>query len=141
MPAEGTFHLLVQMPRERLFEEDISSLRVPTETGQVGLHTGHEETVLAVEPGLVLVRMGEEWRFIGTAGGLISSDGNTARLLTPLAVVGDSAAEAVAALDQALAEPNSEMQARAKLSRLEAGIVTQLRRPGRNVPTVRITKT
>jgi F0F1-type ATP synthase epsilon subunit len=131
--------MILQTPRAELFSGDVSSLRVPTESGQVGLHPHHEATVLAVEAGLVLARCGEQWRFMGTSGGILSSDGGTARLLTPLAVVGNSASEAIAALDQALAEPNSEMQARAKLSQLETGIVNQLRQPNRTAPTMKRT--
>ncbi len=47
--------LVVRTPREVVLERGVSSLRVPTETGQVGVRSGAEPRGLAVEPGLVLV--------------------------------------------------------------------------------------
>lgn len=126
------FQFTLRTPRDRIFSDSVSSLRIPTETGQVGLHPRHEATVLAIEPGLVLARCGERWRFMATSGGIFSSDGLSSRLLTPLAVIGDSAADVMAALDQALAAPDAEMKARARFSRLESSIVNQLRQPERS---------
>ena len=48
--------LMVRTPREVVVELRVSSIRVPTETGQVGVRPRAEPLVLAVEPGLVLVR-------------------------------------------------------------------------------------
>ena len=76
----------MRTPREVVLELDVSSIRVPTETGQVGVRPRAEPFVLAVEPGLVLVRRDETYQFVGTAGGLLRCDGATASLLTPLAV-------------------------------------------------------
>ena len=70
-------------------------------------------------------------QYIGTAGGLLSWDGVTATLLTPLAVVGDEAPTILAALERALEEPNEEMRVRATLGQLESAIVHELRREQR----------
>ena len=131
MPAETSFRLIVQTPRSQIFAGLVTSLRVPTETGQVGLHLRHEGTVLAIEPGLVLAHDEAKWHFLGTSGGILSSDGALARLLTPLAVIGNSAPDVVSALERALAAPDADIQARAKLGQLEANIVNQLRQPAR----------
>jgi F0F1-type ATP synthase epsilon subunit len=106
---------------------DVSSLRVPTESGQVGLRPRVEALVLAVEPGLVLVRQESAFRFIGTAGGLLRCDGERASLLTPLAVVGTDEESLLTILEQALAQPNIELEARAMLNRLQSSILRELR--------------
>jgi F0F1-type ATP synthase epsilon subunit len=124
---EQALKLIVRTPREVVLELDILSLRAPTATGQVGVRPRVEPLVLAIEPGLVLVRQDDGFRFIGTAGGLLRCDGERASLLTPLAVAGKDEDDVLAALEQALAQPNVELEARATLSRLEGSILRELR--------------
>lgn len=119
--------LIVRTPHEVVRELNVSSIRVPTETGQVGVRIRAEPFVLAVEPGLVLVRCDEAHEFIGTAGGLLRCDGTTANLLTPLAVAGKEEATIIEALDDALTHPTADMEARATLSRLQSSILRELR--------------
>lgn len=119
--------LVVRTPREVVLEWQVSSIRVPTETGQVGVRPRVEPLVLAVEPGLVLVRRGDSYEFVGTAGGLLRCDGASASLLTPLAVSGDDEDSVVKALDDAIARPSAEMEARATLGRLQTSILRELR--------------
>jgi len=119
--------LIVRTPREVVREVGVSSIRVPTETGQVGVRRRAEPLVLAVEAGLVLVRRDDSYEFIGTAGGLLRCDGSTASLLTPLAVAGEDEETVVEALEEALAHPTAEMEARATLSRLQSSILHELR--------------
>lgn len=126
--------LIVRTPAEVVLECETSSVRIPTETGQVGLRRGAEPMVLAVEPGLVLVRAGNRFTFVGTAGGLLRSDGHAASVLTPLAVAGTDEGEVLAALDQALATPNAELEARAMLGRLQGSILRELRGEHRGLP-------
>lgn len=123
--------LIVRTPREIVLELGVSSVRVPTETGQVGVRPHGEPLVLAVEPGLVLVRKVDAFRFVGTAGGLLRCDGVTASLLTPLAVSGEAEAAVLAALEKALAQPSVEMEARATLGRLQSSILHELRQGGK----------
>jgi F0F1-type ATP synthase epsilon subunit len=105
-------------------------LRVPARSGQVGLRPRGEPTVLAVEAGLVIgsTCAAAASQFIGTAGGLLTSNGREIALLTALAVIGDTAEAVLAALEQALATPNAELAARAAIDRLESGILQELRR-------------
>jgi F0F1-type ATP synthase epsilon subunit len=125
--SESQLILVVRTPRDVVLERGVWSVRVPTETGQVGLRPRVEALVLAVEAGLVLVRRGEKDEYVGTAGGLLRCDGTTASLLTPLAVAGDDVDAVIDALDDALAEPSVELEGRAALERLQASIVRQLR--------------
>jgi F0F1-type ATP synthase epsilon subunit len=118
---------MIRTPRELVFEADVVALRVPTHTGQVGLRPRCEATVLAVEPGLVIVRADGGVRYAGTAGGLLACDGATAALLTPLAAVGDDLGKVSSDLQKALAEPTEEMEVRRTLGRLETRIVQELR--------------
>jgi F0F1-type ATP synthase epsilon subunit len=129
--AERRLHIIVRTQHEVIFEADATALRVPTASGQVGLRPRAEATLLAVEAGLVLVHTAGRVRYIGSAGGILSCDGVTATLLTPLAVVGDDAPTMLAELERALAEPSEEMRARATLGQLEGEIVHELRREQR----------
>ncbi len=64
---------------------------------------------------------------MGTAGGLLLVDADTATLLTPLAVSGDSEQQIASELERLLNEPDSELQVRAALGRLEGRILSELR--------------
>jgi F0F1-type ATP synthase epsilon subunit len=135
--SAGELDLIVRTPREVVWETRASSIRVPTETGQVGVRPRIESLVLAVEAGLILVRQGEVLRFVGTAGGLFRCNGQTANLLTPLAVTGDNEQQVLDALAAALAQPNVEMQARATIARLQSSILRELREGKKQpLPTV-----
>jgi len=126
--ARGTVRLLVRTPGGIVFNERVSSLRVPSDTGQVGLRPRSEPAALVVEPGLVLASATIGARYIATAGGLLRCDGDQAVLLTPLAVTGESAESVRDGLEQAMARPGSDLELRAVLQRLETGILQELRR-------------
>jgi F0F1-type ATP synthase epsilon subunit len=126
--AEPSLHMTIRTQHEVVLETDASALRVPTESGQVGLRPRAEATLLAVEAGLMLVCTKTGMRFVGTAGGLLSCDGTTATLLTPLAVVGDDEQSILDELERVLQEPSEEMQARAALGKLEGEILGEMRR-------------
>jgi hypothetical protein len=85
---------------------------------------------LAFEPGLVILRSGEQTEFAGTAGGLLRCDGKVASLMTPLAVVGDRLDDVLAELDRALEAPTAERDVRTMLSRLEKNILQELQTGG-----------
>ena len=118
---------VVRTPREVALDLQVSSIRVPTETGQVGLRPRAEPLVLAIEPGLVLVRQDTAYQFVGTAGGLLRCDGHLVSLLTPLAVQGNNEDTVLGALETALAQPSVEMEARETLGRLQSSILRELR--------------
>ncbi len=125
--AEETLRLVVRTPQGRVFDERVTSLRVPTDTGQVGLRPRSEEAALVVEPGLVLAASEDGLRFVATAGGLLRCDGKEAVLLTPLAVVGESAEAVRVELEETLRIPRRDLELRAVLQRLETGILHELR--------------
>lgn len=127
-------HIVIRTPHEVVLDTTARSLRVGTETGQVGLRPGMEPIVLAVEAGLVVIRSSEGVRFVGSAGGLLSSDGHEAILFTPLAVSGHDRGTIKAALAQALAEPDSELTLRSALDKLEGRILSELRRQPSEAP-------
>jgi F0F1-type ATP synthase epsilon subunit len=127
--ADRLLKVSVRTPHETVFEADCRSLRIPTESGQVGLRPAVERHVTAFETGIVNFQTPDHRiRFIGTAGGLLLCDGMTATLLTPLAVVGDDEESVVSRLDDILSQPGSEMETRMMLSRLEGEIVNELQR-------------
>jgi F0F1-type ATP synthase epsilon subunit len=127
--APAGLHFVVLTPHALMAELDVVSLRLPADTGQVGLRPRGEATVLAVEPGLVLAQTATELRFLATAGGLLRADGRQATLLTPLAVLGDDGPGVLAALATALAMPDPERDLRLAIERLQTGILQELRRP------------
>jgi F0F1-type ATP synthase epsilon subunit len=126
--AEATLRLVVRTPQGGVFDGRVTSLRVPSDTGQVGLRPRAEAAALVVEPGLALAATSNGLRFIATAGGLLRCDGEQAVLLTPLAVFGESAEAVRAELEEALARPRADLELRAILQRLETGILQELRR-------------
>lgn len=134
--AETALELIVRTPRAVVFEQPVDSVRLRTDSGQVGLRPRSEPTVLVVEPGLALAHRGQERYFLATAGGLLRCDGVHAVLLTPLGVVGGDAREVEQRLDAALAVPGSEMEIRRVLQRLETGILRELRHDERTRPGV-----
>ncbi len=119
--------LTIRTPRETILDESVTSLRLPTQTGQVGLRRGAESTVLAVEAGLIILKFGERLRYVGTIGGVLHTSGDTASLLTPMAVVGDNIDSVTQQLEAMLTEPNEEMEVRRTLGRLETRILKELR--------------
>lgn len=124
--ATTTIRFIVRTPHEVVFAAEVRSIRVLTETGHVGVHPRMERLALPVEAGLVLVRADNLLVFVGSAGGLLSSDGRLATLFTPLGVAGTDPSAIRAALDHALAEPDSEIAVRARLGKLEDRILTEL---------------
>lgn len=126
--AERELRLVVRTPQGAVFDQGVRSLRVPTDTGQVGLRPRSEAAALVVEPGLVLARTAAGLRFLATAGGLLRCDGEGVVLLTPLAVVGESAESVAVELEDALGGPRGDLELRAVLERLETGILQELRR-------------
>jgi len=108
--------------------------RVPTRTGLVGLRPRGEPLVLAVEPGLVLLRLVAQTRFAATAGGLLQGDRERCQLWTPFAVIGSSAEEMLDALERMRTTPSSELVAHRQLGELEQRIIAELRESPHGVP-------
>lgn len=132
---DSRLRIIVRTPHDVVIDTRVASARVLTETGQVGLRARMEPLVLAVEPGLVLLRLDHGIAFVGSAGGLLSCDESQATLFTPLAVTGPDAGAVQRALDRALAEPGAEQKVRATLDKLEGRILTELRRHPVGRPT------
>ena len=119
--------LIIRTPSQTVVQQRVSSIRVPTQTGHVGLRPRGEPTVLAVEPGLIVLKLGDVTRYAGTAGGLLHTSRSAASLLTPLAVVGDDLESVASRLDALVSAPSEEMDVRRTLGRLESRIVQELR--------------
>ena len=132
--TDSVLHFVIRTPREIVLESDVVSVRVPTESGQAGLRPRCEANVLAVEPGLVVIRLNERSRFAGTAGGLMHCDGKSASLLTPIAVVGDELDAVLEELDRTLSSSSAEQDVRMMLKRLEKNILEELQRSGDDRP-------
>ena len=127
--AAATVRFVVRTPHEVVFDADVRSVRVLTETGHVGVRPRMEPLVLPVEAGLVLAQMDDRVAYVGSAGGLLSSDGVRVTLLTPLGVFGADPAAVRTALDQALTTPGADFAVRARLGKLEGRILAELHAP------------
>ena len=110
-----------------MIERDVIALRVPTQTGQVGLRPRGEPNVLAIEAGLIVLRLEDGTHYAGTAGGLLHTNSKAASLLTPLAVVGDDLESVSRELETLMSAPREEMEVRRTLGRLETRILQELR--------------
>ena len=126
--AGGPFRFIVRTPHETVLDTPATCVRVLTESGHVGIRRHMEPVVLPIEAGLVIVRADGHVTLVGSAGGLLSSDGREATLFTPLGVTGSDPIAIQRALDDALAAPNSELDLRARLGKLEGRILAELRR-------------
>jgi F0F1-type ATP synthase epsilon subunit len=122
-----TLRITIRTPGETVFEGEVVSMRVPTHTGQVGLRPRAEPSVLAVEAGLIVLKTESDTKYAGTAGGLLHTNGQSASLLSPLAVVGSNVESVSQQLDILLSAPSEEMEVRRTLGRLETRILQELR--------------
>ena len=120
-------HLVIRTPRGAVFDGPVRSVRLPTESGQVGLRARQEPLVLAVEPGLLVLHADQATLFAATAGGLLEGAREQSSLYPPFAVVGAAGSEVLDALDHALATPDAELAARRRLDEIERRILRQLR--------------
>jgi len=126
-----SLRLVIMTPHDTVIDEPVLGVRLPAETGQVGLRPHGEPLSLAVEAGLVVVHRETGRQFAATAGGLLEHQRGTTTLYTPFAVLGDDERTVLDALDQALRTPDRELAARRRLGELEQEIVSELRhRPG-----------
>jgi F0F1-type ATP synthase epsilon subunit len=128
MSNETRLRLVVRTPHASVINREVESVRLPTETGQVGLRARREPIVIAVEPGLILLHESSGNSFASSAGGLMQVADNRAVLFTPYAVAGHSPEEVLEQLDKAMAAPDSELSMRRKLSELERHILQELAR-------------
>jgi F0F1-type ATP synthase epsilon subunit len=119
-------HLAIRTPHEVAFDGAVRSARVPVETGQVGLRPRVEPMLLAVEPGLIILRLEGNDRFAATAGGLLISEPALTVLYTPFAAVSSSGQEVIDALERAFEKPDSDLAARRELGELEKHILREL---------------
>lgn len=122
------FRFIIRTPHETVLDTAASSVRVLTESGHVGFRPRMEPVVLPIEAGLAIVRADGRVTLVGSAGGLLSSNGREATLFTPMGVVGTDPVAIQRALDEALAAPDAELAARARLGKLEGRILAELRR-------------
>lgn len=117
----------IRTPQGTVIDEPLSSARVPTSTGQVGLRPAQEAMALPVESGLIVLRTRQGTRLVATAGGLLSLEHGRAVLYTPFAEAGESETELLEALERAFAAPGGELESRRRLAALEQRIVQELR--------------
>ena len=129
--------IVIRTPHGVVVDEPGSAVRLPTCTGLVGLRPRGEPLMLVFEAGLVVVRTAAGQRFVATAGGLLEADRRSCTMYTPFAVAGDDEGAVLAALNDALSAPDTELAARRQFGDLERRILHELRQPAGTVPPTR----
>ncbi len=124
--AEGLY-VEIRTPDDVPFGGVVDSVRLPTESGLVGLRRRAERMVTLVESGLVLLSSQGRTTLAATAGGLLEHLGDACTLYSPFAVVGQEE-EVLAALERIRVTPDAELAARRQLGELEQRIVNELGR-------------
>lgn len=130
--------LVVRTPQQCVLDRALVSVRVPTESGQLGLRARGEALVSVVEPGLIVLRTAEATRhYVASSGGPLRMLGSRCELYTAFAVSGARDDELLRALDRALTAPDSELATRRRIEQLEQQILREARdgraRPRRSV--------
>ena len=128
----NTLQVIIRTPLQEVVRMDVESLRVITETGQVGLRPRMESVVLAVEPGLAILHPVDGILFVGTAGGLLRCDGRMAMLLTAVAVAARDEQAVIAALTSQLEQPTAEMEIRNMINNIQTSILNELKEDRRS---------
>ena len=124
--SRSMLKVLIRTPTETILDLEVASIRVPTQTGQVGLRPRGEPNVMAFEAGLIVLRSKIGTRYAGTAGGMLHADRDSVSLLTPLAVSGEDVESVKRQIDALLATPTEEMEVRRTMGRLETRIIQEL---------------
>jgi F-type H+-transporting ATPase subunit epsilon len=110
--AELTLRVIT--PEKVLVDTSASSVRVPATDGSMGIFPRHAGMVVALEPGLLVYKVGNESHELFVAGGFAEVRKNTLRILTP-------AGEPPAAIDVERARA-AEERARARLKPARTGM-------------------
>jgi F0F1-type ATP synthase epsilon subunit len=124
--------VIIRTPRREVVRTTVRSMRVLSDTGQVGLRPRMEPVILAVEPGLAILHTADTSLFVGTAGGLVRCDGLMALLLTPLAVAAEDEQAVIVALTQRLDQPSAEMEVRNMINNIQSNILNELKEDRRS---------
>jgi F-type H+-transporting ATPase subunit epsilon len=135
--ASQALRFVVRTPHAKIFHVRAASLRVPTETGWVGILPGAERSVLVIEPGLVIVRTDHALALVGTGGGVLHIERDRVTLLASIAVLGDDASSVRAALDRMAGESSAEIELRRGMDGIERGLLAQSRRRALSRPAGR----
>lgn len=125
MAPDASLQLRVLTPHACVFARTVTSLRFPTESGQVGVRARREPFASVVEPGLWVLQEGGRVSFGATAGGFLRHVNGTTEVFTPFAVFGATTAAVMDALASRMAAPDSELSVRRRLIELEQRILRE----------------
>ncbi|MCB9594971.1 MAG: hypothetical protein H6719_19775 [Sandaracinaceae bacterium] len=126
MPRERHLRAVLRTPVEAVLDVAVEGLRVPCASGLVGIRPGAEPCVLPVAHGLILIHTAGGTSLAASAGGLLWVTDDTATLLSPLILRGDTEESLLAELGRALEAPSSGLATRRQLAHLEQRIAREL---------------
>lgn len=79
-------HLDIVTPEKNIYSDDITSLTVPTTTGEITLLPGHISLLTQVTPGELVIKTEKETKYMGITGGFLEMNNNAINILADFAV-------------------------------------------------------
>ena len=107
----GTLKLEIVTAEGPIFSEDVEMVTLPAVDGQIGILPEHVPLMTRMVPGEIIVRKGNQERFLAAGGGLIEVTADHVSILTDMAIAVDKIDEAKAeeARQRALARLNEKL--------------------------------
>ena len=85
MSKSALLHFIISTPCDRPFDAEAEYILLGTPEGDIGVRPRHEDAVLVVKPGPVMIHTGGREQPYTTAGGVFYLEKNRATLLTSFA--------------------------------------------------------
>lgn len=79
-------HLDIITPEKTIYSGEITSLTVPTATGEITVLPHHMNLLTTIVPGEVIIREGNKIQYLGVTGGFLEIANNKVTLLSDFAV-------------------------------------------------------
>lgn len=99
-----TLNLRVLAPDQSVFDGPVDEVILPSNSGQLGVLTGHVSMLTALDSGVLRLREGSSWKAIALSGGFAEVEANVVTVLVNGAELGSSIDRATAEREFELAE-------------------------------------
>jgi F-type H+-transporting ATPase subunit epsilon len=99
-----TLNLRVLAPDQSVFDGPVDEVILPSNSGQLGVLTGHVSMLTALDSGVLRLREGSSWKAIALSGGFAEVEANVVTVLVNGAELGSSIDRATAEREVELAE-------------------------------------
>lgn len=104
-------HLDIVTPEKNIFQGEVTSLTVPTESGEITILPDHVNLLTSIVPGEAVIKDDKKTHYIGVTGGFIEVNNNKVTLLSDFALASeDVAIEKVMEAEKRAEELKKKMQ-------------------------------